>query len=178
MGPANTLSFSRPTVLNDGGGGEGGVINVQICLFAKSRITIHTGFFFSPGGNGTICWVSARQMDSLGKGSGRRKKKQKKKTKTKRRHMRHSIAQSREDVINVCDSPTHIVLQLQGQPLARSLSRCWAEPGFHLTGEEALQHTWSVGRDDCRTAPQGGTNHRTGGRLLLSGHEKKGLWSE
>lgn len=30
-------------------------------------------------------------------------------------------AQSREDVISVCDSPTHIVLQLQGQPIAASL---------------------------------------------------------
>lgn len=36
--------------------------------------------------------------------------------------MQHSVAQSREDVINVRDSPTHIMLQLQGQRLTRYIA--------------------------------------------------------
>lgn len=63
---------------------------------------------------------------------------------------------------------------------AHSLSRCWVEPGFHLkTGEEAPLRTCSAGRATVvlrhwgGAGTGGGADNRTGGRQLLSRHERQ-----
>lgn len=149
------------------------MINVQICLFAKSRITIQTGFFSPLVGMGLSAGCQPARWIHWGRevGGGRSRRRRRRRRGGTCATQLHKAGR----MSSMCATLPHTLCcnSKVSHSLARSLSRCWVEPGFHLTGEEALQHTWSVGRDDCRTAPQGGTNHRTGGRLLLSWHEKK-----